>query len=126
MKLMKRNLRPFWYCLVAEEGTITDGDGFVTGEGSVLYTDPVEIKGSINPAEGRIYAEEFGLREDYDKLIIVEDMDCPIKEDSVLFIDSPPEYDEHGNLTNSFDYIVQRVAPALNHFKIIARKVITS
>lgn len=126
MKLIKRNLRTFWYCLVAEEGTITDSDGFVTGEGNVLYEDPVAIKGTINPAEGRVYADEFGLREDYDKLIIVEDVNCPIKEDSVLYIDTPPEYDDQGNLLNSHDYIVQRIAPALNHFKVIARKVKTS
>lgn len=124
MKLMHRNLQPFWYCLRKNESVpITDSDGYETGEWNVLYENPVAMQASISPAEGRIYSEEYGLREDYDKVLIIEDVDCPIKEDSVLYIDTEPILDEHGAATNAYDYIVQRIAPALNHFKVIARKV---
>lgn len=127
MKLLKRNLRTFWYRLALGEGNpITDDDGFATGEGNITYDSPVEMKASIAPAEGRVWSEEYGLLEDYDKLLIIEDMNCPISEDSVLYIDTAPEYDDQGNVTNTHDYIVQRIAPALNHVKIIARKVKTS
>lgn len=124
MKLMKRNSRMFWYRLALGEGEpIVDDDGFTTGEGNITYGAPVAMMACINPAEGRVWSEEYGLREDYDKLLIIEDMNCPINEDSVLYIDTAPEYDGQGNVTNSHDYIVQRIAPALNHVKIIARKV---
>ena len=47
-------------------------------------------------------------------------MDCPIAEDTVLFVDKNPEYKDGKPL---YDYIVKRVAKSLNSISIAISKV---
>ena len=81
--------------------------------------------------------------DNYDKVIVTRDMDCPIDENSVLFIDKDVEYgeavtidyvpretvlgdDEANPVTVEvplYDYIVRRVAKSLNSISIAVRKV---
>ena len=62
----------------------------------------------------------FGNLESYDKVIITDDMDCPIDENTVLFIDKDPEFKD-GKPT--FDYTVRRVAKSLNTISYAVSKV---
>lgn len=41
-------------------------------------------------------ANMFGNLESYDKVLITDDMSCPIDENTVLFIDKEPEVDSRG------------------------------
>ena len=82
--------------------------------------------------------------ENYDKVIVTDDLDCPIDENSVLFIDKQPEFTnvvtyEYVTTTNNgqetsawvvktvavpvHDYIVRRVAKSLNSISIAIRRV---
>lgn len=92
MRLMKRNLKPIWYCLYQGRVPVTDSDGYETGETEISYSDPVELKVNVSPASGQAQDEMFGTLEDYDKVIITDWMGCPIDENSVLFVDMAPEY----------------------------------
>lgn len=111
MKCLERNKRPFYYCLYNGKGAITK-DGYETGEYGVTYNAPVLIYGNISAAQGEAQVEQFGNSIDYDRVIIVEDMQCPIDENSVLFVDKAPEFDSLGN--PKFDYIVKKVAKSLH------------
>ena len=60
-------------------------------------------------------------RENYDKVIVTDDMDCPIDENSVLFVDREPETSLDGDLL--YDYVVRRVSKSLNYISIAISKV---
>lgn len=116
-----RNDSPFYYCLYADKIPIVDEYGNETGENQVAYADPVKMYANISPASGAAQTEQFGNLENYDKVIVTRDMDCPINENSVLFIDKEPEYSLDGD--PMYDYTVRRVAKSLNSISIAVRKV---
>ena len=136
MKLLKRNLKPVWYCLYrcTEDLRVNN---LLTGEKKVLYHEPVKIYCNISPATGYAQTYMFGTLESYDKIIIVDDINCPIDENTVLFIDKVPEFiskiqnskeskDEdtiEWNGTPIYDYKVYRVSKSLNHISYAVRKV---
>lgn len=98
-----------------------DNEGNSTGEKVIRYTDPVELRANVSPATGNTSVEQFGNSVQYDKVIVLDDLSCPIDEYSVLFVDKDPEFDNDGNPL--FDYIVKKVAPSLNSVSIAIAKV---
>lgn len=123
MKLMKRNLQTVYYCLYRGKEPVLDSDGNETGEYKVLYGKPVKMKCSVSAAKGFSEVNPFGNQDSYDKVIVVDNMRCPVDENTVFFIDSTPGY-YHGKPT--FDYTVHRVAKSLNSVSIAVSKVKTS
>lgn len=121
MRTLKRNQRPFCYCLYNEQETQYDEYGNETGEPRVTYSQPVKMLANISQATGQSNTEQFGNLENYDKVIVTDDLNCPIDENSVLFIDKEPEYSLDGD--PMFDYTVRRVAKSLNSMSIAVRKV---
>ena len=122
MRLVKRNLRPIWYQLYQGSQAATDDEGYETGEPVISYADPVQLMCNISPASGKAQTMMFGTDENYDKAIVTDRMDCPIDENTVLFVDREPVY-EDGKLANTYDYIVKRVAKSLNHISYAITKV---
>lgn len=120
MKILERNKTPFWYQLFDQTKTVEDEYGNEVGS-VVVYKDAVEMKGNISSATGSAQVEQFGNFAGYDKVIVVDDMSCPIEETTVLFIDKKPEYDAEGNPL--FDYVVKRVAKSLNVIAYAAKRV---
>lgn len=142
MRALERNKQQFWYCLFDSASEIEDEYGNATGELDVRYLEAVEMYANISPATGQAQTEIFGGLDNYDKVIVTDDLNCPIDEQTVLFIDKEPEYDEeteevpvesgtlYGEQTESvvikrpkYDYIVKRVAVSLNSISIAVRKV---
>ena len=136
MKCLHRNKRPFYYCLYKGEIEILDEYGNLSGEKIVTYEDDVMEMANISTATGQSNTEQFGNLENYDKVIVIDDLDCPIDENSVLFIDKTPEYkdaeyNEQTAITITgatvkvpvYDYIVRRVAKSLNSISIAVSKV---
>lgn len=121
MKLMKRNLVPIHYCLYKDREPIKDEDGYETGETGVGYADPVKMMCNVSPAQGYTQAQMFGNLESYDKVMVTDDMSCPVDENTVLFIDKEPEFDDTGKPI--FDYTVRRVAKSLNSISYAVSKV---
>jgi hypothetical protein len=121
MKLLKRNLSTIHYCLYERSEPILDDDGNETGEDKITYSEPVEFECSVSAATGYSATEMFGNLENYDKTIITDDMECPIDEHSVLFVDKEPEFDTDGRPL--YDYIVRRVAKSINNISFAIRKV---
>lgn len=135
MKTLKRNQRKFYYCLYDRKIPIVDEYGNETNESVVIYQDPVLMYANISQATGQSNTEQFGNLENYDKVIVTDDLECPINENSVLFIDKEPEYTEVlTHLATAvtavdetvsvpvYNYTVRRVAKSLNSVSIAVRK----
>ena len=124
MRTLVRNKRPFHYCLYTGKEWVTDSNGYQTGEYRVTYDTPTEMKANISAATGYSQVEQFGNFISYDKVIVTDDLNCPIDEDTVLFVDIPPTFDSDGNPL--YDYRVRRVAKSLNSISIAISKVSVS
>ena len=124
MKLRKRNLKPVHYCLYKGREPLLDDDGNETGEYQVGYESPVELQCSVSPATGYAQVNMFGNLESYDKVLITDDTNCPIDENTLLFVDKEPEFGNDGNPL--CDYRVRRVAKSLNSISYAISKVTVS
>lgn len=124
MKVMERNKRTFWYCLYDRKEPIIDEDGNETGEEQIVYKPAQSLRANISAASGSSQVEQFGNLAGYDKVIVLDDTSCLIDENTVLFIDKEPEYDDDGKPL--YDYMVKRVAKSLNSVSIAATKVSVS
>ena len=144
MRCLKRNQQAFNYCLYAGKTSLIDEYGNDTGEQILTYSAPVTMYANISPATGQSNTEQFGNLENYDKVIVTDDLNCPIDENSVLFIDKEPEFTSvttYAEVTNTnngqavttlvaqtvsvpaHNYIVRRVAKSLNSISIAIRRV---
>ena len=144
MKCLKRNQKAFNYCLYSNKTPIVDEYGNETGEPIITYSSPVTMYANISPATGQSNTEQFGNLENYDKVIVTDDLNCPIDENSVLFIEKEPEFtnvvtyeyvttESNGQTVTTLepvqisvpvhDYIVRRVAKSLNSISIAIRRV---
>lgn len=143
MKTLRRNLRPFYYCLFQSKMDVVDENGNKTGEKIRVYANPVRMMANISPATGQTNTEQFGNLDNYDKVIVYDDVNCPIDEDTVLFLDTEPTYTEGvtvevtpsvtllGEDTSEvvevtipkYNYVVRRVAKSLNSVSVAVRKV---
>ncbi len=121
MRILERNKSTFYYLLYTSKTPVLDDEGYETGEQDVEYGEPVEMRANVSAATGQSQVEQFGNLENYDKVIVTDDMTCPINENTVLFIDKEPSYDEQGK--PQFDYTVKRVAKSLNSISIAVSKV---
>ena len=124
MKLMRRNLSCVNYCLYKGKEPLLNEDGYETGEDQVVYEPPVPLLCSVSPATGYAQVNMFGNLESYDKVLVTDDMTCPIDENTVLFIDKLPAFSLEG--VPLFDYRVRRVARSLNSIAYAVRKVTVS
>ena len=139
MRLMKRNLKPVYYCLYLGQKSKLDADGYETGETEIIYGDPTLQMCNVSPATGAIQMELFGSIEDYDKILITDNMDCPIDENTVLYVDESPvrvlrlklqfPVSPFGNvlamstIQNPYEYVVRRVSKSLHHINYAISKV---
>lgn len=124
MRTLNRNKRSFWYALYQDKESIMDEYGDETGETRVVYAEPVQMSANVSAATGYAQTEQFGNLDSYDKVIVTDWMDCPIDENSVLFIDKEPEHNTDGDLM--YDYTVRRVAKSLNSISIAVSKRVVS
>ena len=121
MKCLERNKTDFYYALFVAKEPGKDEYGNESGEPRIIYSEPVLAKANISPATGVSQVEQFGKELKYDKVIVFDDVNCPIDENTVLFVDKLPTRDEDGNLL--FDYIVKKIAKSLNSVSVAISKV---
>ena len=121
MRVLNRNKKKFWYCLFQESQYTTDADGYMTSDKRNIYSEAAYLLANVSPATGYSQTEQFGNLESYDKVIVTDWMDCPIDENTVLFVDKEPEYNTLGD--PMYDYVVRRVAKSLNSISIAVSKV---
>lgn len=121
---MNRNKQTVYYSLFDKKEEIKDENGLFTGAYKIVYKTPVKMAANVSAATGSAQAELFGANISYDKVIVIDDTMCPIDENTVLCVDSAPEYDSSGNLI--FDYVVKRVAKSLNSISYAISRAVVS
>lgn len=124
MRILERNKRTIYYMLYQGKTPVSE-EGLESGESAVCYYPAVSMRVNVSPATGYAQTEQFGNLANYDKVIVTDDMTCPIDENSVLFIDKEPEYDSVTG-TPLYDYTVRRVAKSLYSISIAVSKVTIS
>lgn len=118
MRTLVRNKVKFYYANYIGSTEVIR-NGLHTGEYEISYTTPVEYYGNISAGSGNSQSELYGLTQgDYDKLIVLEDSTIYLTETSVIWLENDPE-------SESYDYIVKRVARSLNSVTIAIKKVNT-
>ena len=95
-------------------------DGKQTGEKKKSYTTPAKYRIYVSPAKGEAIIEPFGQSEDYTNVMSTTDMNCPIKEDTILWIGI-----SSANST-PHNYRVTKVARGLNSILYAIKKVSVS
>ena len=118
-----RNKVCFYYARYERKEEIIDEYGNTTGEYDVIYGKPLLCKGSISAEQGEIQLRQFGDSLTYDKVIVLCDVDCPIDEYSILWIDTLPTINDDGVTNTPHDYIVKKVAKSLNVVSVAISKV---
>ena len=121
MRCMNRNKVTVYYCQYQEDIPLRDASGYLTGEHGFGYTPAKELRCNVSPATGYAQTEQFGNLDSYDKVIVTDDTRCPIDEQSVLFVDKQPEYDDDEYPV--FDYTVKRVEKSKNSIAYAISKV---
>ena len=125
MRTLKRNKRRMWYALYLDREEIKK-NGKRTGTYKVIYSPPQPIEANVSAARGTADVEMFGTDLKYDKAFVTDDLDCPIDENSVMWIDSEPLIDANGYTDTPWDYVIVRVAESINSKAYAAQKVSVS
>ena len=123
-------MRKFWYALYNSTAVGYDSENYENAA-YPTYQNPVQTKGNISPAKGSVVARQFGDDDLYDKVIVMGNVDAPINEYAVLWIDSEPTLDangalavdQNGNPVTPWDYIVRKVGRGLPNFGGVAYAV---
>ena len=123
MRCLLRNARDFYYALYEGKNEIEDEYGNKTGEYEVVYGKPIKCKGNISAAQGEMQSRQFGDSEGYDKVITLSNIDIPINEYSILWVDNLPIINDDGTTNTPHDYIVKEDARSLNVVSLAIRKV---
>lgn len=108
MKCLERNKRTFYHAELSTNVPNVNSSGLFTGTYTQTYSAPASYRANISEAKGSAYADYFGVNLNYDKVIITDDMTCPIDEKSVLWVDKT-------DTTDKADYVVKRKSVTLNH-----------
>ena len=123
MRCMVRNQSKFYYALYIDSIETIDEYGNSTGEYEVSHGNPIKAFGNISSARGETQVRQFGESESYDKVIVLDNVNSPINEYSILWVDTLPHLNDDGTTETPHDYVVKRVARSLNSLSIAISKV---
>lgn len=116
MRTLEINKQPMWYALLTGKTEIIDQYGNHTGTFRLNYSQPVYYPVNMSQSRGTANVDEFGINANYDRTFVTTDMNCPIKEDSIIWFGKNPTTDPH-------NYVVYQIANSLNSITIAIRGV---
>jgi hypothetical protein len=119
MRLGFRNTKPIFYALYQDKVPVLDEDGYETGDYTVGYHTPVLLNANVVSKHSTVAREYFGEQFEYHKVILVES-DCPIKEDTAIWIDTDNPIEDN---TVKHNYQVVGISDSLNYKAIAVLKV---
>ena len=131
MRCLKRNEQTFYYALYLRTEKVFDANGYQTGSHAV-YRNPVKARANVSASQGtNVYAaqgasitEQYGVESKYKRVLVLENRDTPLNEESVLWVDTTPQLDENGavalnadgSMVTPPDYIVSSIQRGLPIF----------
>lgn len=118
MKLLKRNLQTIYYKLYLGTVEVLDDDGNETGEKNITYSDVYTVQANVSSATGNVAHEQFGLLENYDRVVLIDNTKLPISEDTIFNLDEETPTED-----TVFNYRVMRISKSLNVLAIALEKV---
>ena len=80
------NMQTIEYALYTGMQDGTTPGGKRTGEPVKVYTPPQKYRIYVSPSKGEAAIEPFGQSEDYTNVMSTANMNCPIDENSILWI----------------------------------------
>lgn len=95
-----------WYALYNNKKMMYDDDGRPTLETQPGYEPPVAFSANISSGKSDAEEQPFGSNVMYDRIILTHDMDCPINEHSLVWVNSEPKLHEGEVDPQSADYEV--------------------
>ena len=122
MRTLRRNKQKIYYALYSGTTDAVDSQGYFTGEGVKAYGEPVALRINVSPAETDLRIEPFGTATDYSHTMVTCDMDCPIDEETILWIGKEPYTDDDTPVLTAHNYRVVRVAKSLNNIMYAIRE----
>lgn len=121
MQCLYQNKQTIYYATYSGSTTAYDADYNVSGE-NVTHLQPTAIdmhvsfsKGSIDSSRGRAHLNEYGIDTAYVVTLVTDDMNCPIDETSVLWINRDP--------TEAYNFVVVRRIPSLSNIAYVCKQV---
>lgn len=124
MKCSQRNKQTLYYALYQGKTEIVDEYGNATGQFTNTYGSVLRMKANVSPARGTSDIEQFGINANYSKTMVVDEMGCPIDENSILWIGKEPT-STHGSVItmNPHNYVITQVAKSLNSITYAIKEV---
>ena len=119
---LEENQREFYYQTYIESMEEVDEDGYLTGETTSGYSNPIWAKAMISENTSEVADAPFGKDLAYDKMISTV-QDLPITEQSKLFVDVVPVFNEDGSTDTKPDYEVVKVSKGIYQRVWAIRKV---
>lgn len=115
MRCLRRNKIPIYYATYQGKTALQDSAGNYTGDYSETYSTPAVLNVNVSIAIGEASVDEFGTNDEYTKVIVLDDPNFPMTENTVFWIDRTPT---QGN----YDYRVKRIAKSLNSLRVWLEK----
>lgn len=123
MRTMTRNKQVLYYARYVDKIAIKDDNGRSTGEYELRYSKPIKMCENISAAQGEIQSRQFGENVSYDKVIVFDNVNTPVDEYCILWVDTLPILADDGTTNTPHDYIVKKVARSLNGISVAISKV---
>lgn len=141
MRCLDRDKQWVLVSFFVEKVACKDDKGRLTGKHEIIRTEPIPLLCSVSASKGTAENSPFGLDLDYDKTVIIEDVDYPIDESSVLWVDNfqypgsplaPDGQEDADDVDDSFsqvltdkphDYTVKRIAKSPNCLAVAIKRV---
>lgn len=144
MRILDRNKKPIWFSNSVRTVPVTDRNGLKTGGKRNIYGKPVMEKFSLAissgannlGSQGMAELEQYGVVTGYTHRAVTENMDCPMNEESILWLTSHPdltwedmteqafeEAQENGEIHPVYQFRVVRKAVSLNHLIFYLKEV---
>ena len=120
MRTLNRNKTKIYYANLDREVELVDDYGDPTGEFVPGYGEANSLKCNVSASRGTADSELFGINLDYSRTLCIEGTNCPITEESVLWVGIEP-YD---NVKHN--YVVKAIAVSLNNTVIAIKEVTVS
>lgn len=133
MVSMEINKSTIWYSnlVQGESEPVLDRHGLMTGDFVQKYTKPVSLRAALSEsiglnnlsAQGVAELDAYGITTNYTHRMIVEDMDCPLDEESIVWHDRDPGDNPYDV---PYEFRVIRASKTLNYKMYYLRQVNTS
>ena len=133
MVSMEINKTRIWYSnlIHGESEPVLDEHGLMTGDFVQRYTTPVPLRAALSEsiglnnlsAQGIAELDPYGITTNYTHRMVVEDMNCPLDEESIVWHDRDPGDNPYDV---PYNFRVIRASKTLNYKMYYLRQVNTS